>query len=191
MNIFAWLKQNMFTVAKSEAQQRDSSPRPVPSRRTVDPALAWGTLQKRALQEAAAGNWGLYTNTQLEMVNLLNKQGRTELELEHLLWVLYLDINGPENRGGISGALLKEFPPFDKKTALIPPGLVAQVDDLLSDLELGIDECRELFNRSAARRRNNLMKVSPEAAWRLLAPHLQSGTKKPVRRRSNATKQQR
>lgn len=64
------------------------------------------------------------TNTQLDKADHLKREGLPKRELELLLSVLYLEANGPENRGGAEPDLLHEFPPFDPSMAMIPPALV-------------------------------------------------------------------
>jgi len=58
------------------------------------------------------------TNTQLDKADHLKREGLPKRELELLLSVLYLEANGPENRGGAEPDLLHEFPPFDPSMAI-------------------------------------------------------------------------
>ena len=124
----------------------------------------WAGLIQQALEHARNFDWGLYTNTQLDMANLLHKEGKHRHELELLFWVLYLDINGPENRSGCDAELLKEFPPFDPSSAMIAPVIAERAESLISMLELDTDTARTLFLDGATKRRNKLMPISPDNA---------------------------
>lgn len=132
----------------------------------------WADLNRQALEYAKHFEWGLYTNTQLEMADLLKKEGKHKHELELLFWVLYLDINGPENRRDVPSDLFKEFPPFDTGMAIVPPAIAKRSAFLLAELDLDADVARSMFIQCATRRRNKLMPVPPDRAWDDLQKHL-------------------
>lgn len=125
----------------------------------------WARLNLEAIEHARNNDWGLYTNTRLDMADHLKREGSPRLELEMLLYVLYLDANGADNRGGCHPDLLSEFPPFDPNMAVIPPAIVARATAIFSQLGLGDDDARAMFIEVAAKRRNKLMPIAPEAAW--------------------------
>lgn len=131
----------------------------------------WAGLIQKALEHARNFDWGLYTNTQLDMANLLHREGRHRYELELLFWVLYLDINGPENQSGCDAVLLKEFPPFDPSSGMIAPVIAERAESLISMLELDTGTVRTLFLDCATKRRNKLMPISPDNAWNELQNH--------------------
>jgi len=134
-------------------------------RELSDADREWQRLNTEALDHARNNDWGLYTNTRLDMADHLKREGSPRLELEMLLYVLYLDANGADNRGGYHPDLLSEFPPFDPDMAVIPPAIVARVAALFSRLGLADDEARAMFIEVSAKRRNKLMPVSPAEAW--------------------------
>jgi len=132
----------------------------------------WADLSLQALEYAKHFEWGMYTNTQLDMADLLKKEGKHRHELELLFWVLYLDLNGPENRRDVPSDLLKEFPPFDTEMAVVPPVIANRSAILLAELGLDADAARSMFIQCATRRRNKLMPVQPDRAWDDLQKHL-------------------
>ncbi len=125
----------------------------------------WQRLNTEALEHARNNDWGLYTNTQLDKADHLKREGLPKRELELLLSVLYLEANGPENRGGVDPELLREFPPFDPSMALIPPALAARASALFEGLGLTGEQAHAMFIDVATRHRNKLMPVSPAEAW--------------------------
>lgn len=125
----------------------------------------WQRLNTEALEHARNNDWGLYTNTQLDKADHLKREGLPKRELELLLSVLYLDANGPENRGGADPELLREFPPFEPSMALIPPVLVARASALFDRLGFTGQQALAMFIDVATRHRNKLMPVSPAEAW--------------------------
>ena len=125
----------------------------------------WQRLNTEALDHARDNDWGLYTNTQLDKADHLKREGLPKRELELLLSVLYIEANGPENRGGIDLELLREFPPFDPSMAAIPPALVARAVALFDGLGLTGEQAHAMFLDVATRHRNKLMPVSPAEAW--------------------------
>jgi len=105
------------------------------------------------------------TNTQLDKADHLKREGLPKRELELLVSVLYLEANGPENRGGVEPDLLHEFPPFDPSMAMIPPAIVARAVALFDGLGLTGEQAHAMFLDVATRHRNKLMPVSPVEAW--------------------------
>lgn len=132
----------------------------------------WAGLIQQALEHAEHFDWGLYTNTQLEMADHLKKEDSPKHELELLFWVLYLDINGPENRGGIDSDLLEAFPPFDPEMAVVAPVIAKRATSLIASLGMDANTARFAFIHGATRRRNKLMPISPEQAWDKLQTHI-------------------
>lgn len=134
-------------------------------RELSDADREWQRLNTEALDHARDNDWGLYTNTQLDKADRLKREGLPKRELELLLSVLYLEANGPENRGGTDPELLREFPPFDPSMAVIPPALVARAVALFDGLELTGEQAHAMFLDVATKHRNKLMPVSPIEAW--------------------------
>lgn len=132
----------------------------------------WADLSQQALEYAKHSEWGMYTNIQLDMADLLKKEGKQRHELELLFWVLYLDINGPENRKEVPPDLLKEFPPFDPEMAVVAPVIAKRATSLIASLGMDVNTARIAFIHGTTRRRNKLMPISPDQAWDKLQTHI-------------------
>lgn len=137
-----------------------------------DPGLTpdeqWGQCNKRLLEYAKAGEWGLYRNTRLHMANIVHREGRLQLALQTYLEVCYLDLNGPSNVSGLQAHpdLLKEFPPFRPDEAFLAPGVVAWVLQVAQQLALDERGVKSEFLEAATRVHSAMrLPVTPERAW--------------------------
>ena len=158
-----------FDAAKNELGKRFGSE---PSDRDV----WWSIYNKRLMEQASHGDWGLYRNTRLDMAELLRKEAKHKHAIDTYLEVSYLDSNGPRNLGGsFDTELLREFPMFDRSMAFQAPAVVSQIAELADKLGLPRDEIRELYITIATRTRNNLKTPTPpDQAWEDLANELDS-----------------
>ena len=129
--------------------------------------IEWGLLNRQLIDHARNGDWGLYRNTKLEMARVLwRKRGEFEKALKIYLEICYLDINGPNNTGGVSVELLREFPPFDPKQGFILPGIVEDVEDMIEGLEMPLNQIKGIFFEIATSNFNNLkLPITPDKAW--------------------------
>lgn len=135
--------------------------------------VKWAIFLKQKLQHARAGNWGHYRNTLFQMAELLRKEGRLKGALAKYLEVCYLDLNGPENRGGTPPELLTEYPPFDPKHAMLAPGIVQRVKITATKLRLHETDIKQLFLEHGKKTRDNLkLPVSPNNCWHKLEEKL-------------------
>ena len=64
--------------------------------------IRWGVFNKRLIKCAQNGDWGLYRNARFEMAELLRKETKLKHALQTYLEVCYLDLNGPNNIGGMN-----------------------------------------------------------------------------------------
>jgi hypothetical protein len=131
--------------------------------------VAWRLLNEDSITHGGTGNWGLYRNSRFSMSESLRAEGRWKEALLMYLEVCYLDLNGPQNRGGIENYpdLAAEFPPFDPKDAFLAPGVLERCRKLAATLQLTPDDLRDHFQKAAEpHHRNLLLPVDPQSAWR-------------------------
>ena len=127
----------------------------------------WSMLNGELLQHAGEGNWGLYRNTRLSMAAVLERENRLPDALATYLEVMYLDLNGPRNTGGVS---TDEFPPFSLSEAFVAPAIEKQVMKLLARLQLDERQARDVFLERAGRIVVNLkLPLSVQEAWARIA----------------------
>ena len=143
----------------------------------LTPDQLWGRCNKELLENAKSGNWGLYRNTRLDMASLLHREGRPREALVTYLEVSYIDLNGPQNMGGMfDSASVRQFPPFSREDAMLAPGVIAWTSQLAEELNLERSALKQMFLDMGTRLQHKLrMPVSPEEAWRLLQNELDSG----------------
>lgn len=125
--------------------------------------VLWAICNKRLLEHANNGNWGLYRNTKFEMAEILRKEGRLKDSLAKYLEVFYIDINGPRN---IGGWLPPRPDPFSPKDAFLAPGIFHKVSSLVEKLSLTTPELANLYQEISERNYDALkLLVPPEVAW--------------------------
>ncbi len=139
--------------------------------------LQWSLYNKELLEYASNNDWGLYRNTRFQMAEHLRKEKRLAPALSTYLEVCHIDLNGPNNLGGITDAeIMKEFPPFGldpPELAELAPGVVCYVENLLTELELSAEEVEARFRQEAERQYRALkMPRSPAEAWEILHEQL-------------------
>jgi len=136
--------------------------------------IRWSLLNKELMTHSSNANWGLYRNAKFQMAEILRKESKTSPALATYLEVLYLDVNGPNNTGGIRDReLLKEFPPFNKKDAFLAPGVFSRAVKLIQDLKLDDKVTKAIFDEIAERNFTNLrLPVTPEQGWRKIKKEL-------------------
>ncbi len=100
---------------------------------------------------------------------------RGEMKLKDALWtyleVCYLDLNGPNNTGGINAPeLLKEFPPFDPNhDSFLASGVIDLIKRIVLKLKLDKDEIKQIFIEHNSRIEKSLrLPLSAEKSWQLL-----------------------
>lgn len=143
----------------------------------------WRTLNARLIEHARRGDWGLYRSARFEMAEILRKEMKFDQALRTYLEVCYLDLNGPNNTGGINNReLLKEFPPFDpEKTAFLAPGVINVVKRMMKKSELSEDMVMSIFIEHNSRVERSLkLPLSPDECWSPLKKELWLLIKSPV-----------
>lgn len=144
-------------------------------REPSDNEVKWLLLNDDMVQHIARNDWGLFRNTKFEMAEILRKEARPINALKTYLEVCYLDLNGPNNIGGIDDPeLLKEFPPWDPKhLAFLAPGVVGSAAVIIEGTGATQDDVEAAFMRRAAKLEEALrLPVSPSKAWAKLKKEL-------------------
>jgi predicted RNA-binding Zn-ribbon protein involved in translation (DUF1610 family) len=133
-----------------------------------DNDVRWGLLNKQLLEHARKGDWGLYRNDRFEMAEILRQEMKLREALRTYLEVCYLDLNGPNNRGGMTDPeLLRRFPPFTPdESAFLAPGVVDRIRQVIRKLKLTEKEIKDLFFEQNSHIENSLrLPLTPEACW--------------------------
>jgi len=126
----------------------------------------WALIQKEQLECLKSNDWGLYRNSLLEQHNLLKDEGKLKPALERLLFVCYLDVNGPRNN-----ASFRDRPPFDLEDAFIAPGIMSMIAELRDNLGLTNDEVKDIFIKTI-KEPYNKMPLSVEKSWNIIEKEL-------------------
>ncbi len=127
-----------------------------------DDDVKWELLVIRANHYATEGNLGLSRNMYLSMADFLTRRWKLAEALQQYLFVCVLDINGAQNRGGVSREMLSEFPLFDPRLASLAPVVMNQVRMIARTLEMSTEDIQARFLGVASASR---FPVSPQRAW--------------------------
>jgi len=100
----------------------------------------WAVITKEGLDSLKKNYWGIYRNTVLAQYELLYDEGKYEKALERLLYVSYLDVNGPNN-AGFHGYQK----PFSLDYAFIAPGVFSCLIDLRDKLGMTNEDLKAFF----------------------------------------------
>lgn len=163
-------KRLMQSVDEAEFQKTKAALSAKFGRPASDDDVFWSIHNKHLLQHARRGDWGFYRNTRLNMAMILAAEGKGRAALDTYFEVVYLDVNGPNNRGGLSDPqLLREFPPFTPESAFVAPGVISEIAKLQRLLGLSGPDTRAAFVVLASKVQQRMkLSVSPEQAWQLL-----------------------
>jgi DNA-directed RNA polymerase subunit RPC12/RpoP len=136
-----------------------------------DNDVRWGLLNKQLMEHAKNGDWGLYRNARFQMGEILRGEMKLKDALRAYLEVCYLDLNGPNNTGGMNDPeLLKEFPPFDpNRDSFLAPGVIDLIKRIVLKSKLNKDEIKKIFIEHNSRIEKSLrLPLSVEKAWQSL-----------------------
>lgn len=132
----------------------------------ADYDVEFRVLNDQANEAEFRGNYGWARNYRLNMAKNLEKRKSHELALRMYFHVCYLDINGPNNLGGMQSEDSSEYPDFTPDNGMLAPGVIKRMKKLISKIEFDKIDCKEefigvnrpIFNGSPA-------PISPEKAW--------------------------
>ena len=152
---------------KEELESMRDELRKRSGREPLERDIQWQLFNKKTLEHASNYDMGLYTNVVLHRAEFLQYEGRSKQALVTYLEVAYLDLNGPFNCGGVkSPSLLKEYPPFNPKYGMLPPGILVRINNLSKHLKLTTDEVKALFfERNGIAASAMKLPISPSEAW--------------------------
>jgi hypothetical protein len=138
-------------------------------REPSDNDVRWSQLNQQLIENARQRNWGLFRNAKFEMAEILRKEDRSTTALGFYLEVCYLDLNGPNNTGEITGReLLREYPPWNPKgpTAELAPGVLERAARIIQKTDLATVTVEEIYRKRASILHTSLrLPLSPASAW--------------------------
>lgn len=141
-----------------------------------DKDLAWVYLNQEAMDYAKQRDWGLYRNTRLSMAAILEKYEKQAEALRYYMEVSYLDLNGPQNTGGIKDQELRaslDVRDFTIEDAFLAPAVIDKILEIVLGLKLDEPQVCKEFMKVAERNHANLkLPVSPETAWKKFSDEL-------------------
>ena len=126
--------------------------------------IKWRKIAKEEIENVKGRKWGLYRNNQLDKVNLLSKEGKHLQALESLLFICYLDINGPNN----VCLELEDYKDFESSRSFLAPGIIHMVNRESDETSYDVKKIKELFLKVAKKYIPIKAPVSPEKAWKKL-----------------------
>ena len=110
------------------------------------------------------------------MAALLEKYQKPTEALKYYIEVCYLDLNGPENTGGIKDADLRaslNIRDFNIEGADLAPAVIDKILEIIIGLKLDEKQVLQQFMQVAERNHINLkLPLSPEKAWKRFSDEL-------------------
>ena len=158
---------HQFLAAQQRRQNISAQLRSRFGREPSENDIDWALLNDDILKCVKDRNWGLYRNARFAMAEILSKEKKDSQALDFLLEVCYLDLNGPNNCGGISDPqLLRDFPPFDPTAGSLAPGVVGRIHHTMQILRQSSNQIESRFLAVANRLAQSLkLPLLPDKAW--------------------------
>jgi len=131
--------------------------------------------EREQIAHAKEWDWGLYRNDRFQIAEFQRAAGRIGKALMLLLEVCYLDLNGPNNCGGMreSPDLLSEYPPFKPDPEGLAPAIIDLLNRIAVYLGLDLDHMRIQFIEIAGIGQSQINSpLSPRDAWEQLRPRI-------------------
>jgi len=142
-------------------------------RQVTENELKTAICELQQTVHAKEGDWGLYRNDRFQIAEFQRAAGLVSKALSTLLEVCYIDLNGPNNCGGLrqTPELLGEYPPFRPDPNGLAPGIIQRVQALTSYLKLSREELRTQFIEIAhSVRGQHSTPLDPDIAWNQFEP---------------------
>jgi len=137
-----------------------------------DNDVLWSQLNQDLIEYARQRNWGLFRNAKLDMAEILRKELKHVDALGFYLEVCYLDLNGPNNNGGITDReLLRLSPAWNPKdsTANLAPGVLDRASRIIQKAEIEVAKVEEIYGKCASSLHRALhLPLTPASTWPLI-----------------------
>lgn len=163
---------DIFVAEKEEfAKEKEILRKRFGGKEPSDNDVRWGLLNKQLIAHTKNGDWGLYRNARFQMAEILRGEMKLKDALRTYLEVCYLDLNGPNNTGGMNDPeLLKEFPPFDpNRDSFLALGVIDLIKRIVLKLKLSQDEIKQIYIEHNLRIEKSLrLPLSAEKSWQSL-----------------------
>lgn len=157
---------DIYLKEKSREQRIRNEMRERFGREPDDLDVEFRVLNDRALEAEFSGLWGFARNSRLQMAKNLEKRKSPKLALRTFFHVCYLDINGPNNRMGMSSDNLQKYPYFTPETGSLSPGVIKRMKKLIEQLKYNTEDCRrEFFEVNEQIHEASRTPLPPQDAW--------------------------
>lgn len=135
-----------------------------------DDDVKWSLLNGAVLRYATEGNMGLCRNAYSTQASFLHRRNKLQQSLCLYLIVCAYDLNGSENRGGMSPTLLKEYPLFDLKSAFLAPAIVGSINEIAAKLNYRLDQVKGVYYKATS---DLGLPLSVDKTWSVLIKALE------------------
>lgn len=137
-------------------------------REPSDEDMIWGLLNRKSIEHAANGDWGLYRNMRLGMAEFLNRSGSSRQALVFYLEVCTLDLNGATNSNRYkTPEILRTFPAFDPRHAFTAPAVLSEIRWAAEKVAMNLEQLKAFYLENDVSR-NLHLPLSPDRCWSLL-----------------------
>jgi hypothetical protein len=133
-----------------------------------DNDVQWNLLNKEIIRHVTQQDWGFFRNTKFAMAEILRKESKLMAALGFYLEVCYIDLNGPNNLGGVSDSrLIREFPAWNPKlNAFLAPGVITRISKIIRKTESSEATVQKIFFQDAEKLKDSFhMPVPVGIAW--------------------------
>jgi len=159
-------------ISKEEFKKEKETLRERFGKEPADDDVRWGLLNKESIKHAKNSDWGLFRNVEFERAEIVYKRKQFKNALFFYLLICYLDLNGPNNLGGLKDdpSILRIYKPFDPKTGFTAPFIINRIKIIANKLGMTIEDIKkDFFHKDIQRTYKDLkLPLSPEDVWEKL-----------------------
>lgn len=128
--------------------------------------IRWGLCNKHLGIHYKNRDWGLYRCVRFDMAVILRRERRANESLKTFLEVAYLDLNGVNNIGGLSGKYAQQFSP---ELGCIPDAVLGYILDTIKNEKISMADVKDLFMKQGLLiQRSMSPPLSLEKCWKIL-----------------------
>lgn len=135
--------------------------------------VVWRMLIEDSMKNALIQNWGLYRNTLFQMAEIVRKEKKYQHALHIYLQVCYIDLNGPQNLGGMLAAANRysmKLEPFKPNMAFLAPGVLERILKVSKRLSFTKNQIEQEFLNAASQiDKQSQMPKNSNRAWKELS----------------------